>query len=490
MSAIAGGRSKRAYLSLVPNARDADELEFLPAALEIIETPASPAGRRIAGLIAAAAITAIVWASIAQVDILISAPGRIVPVGRSKVLQPFQEGIVQSILVNDGDHVQAGQALITFDPTQAKADVLRFAQDLQNEQLDEARLQSLRSVLGTDAAPQLNRIPAAASAEAVASATAQMQAQYLEEAGKIAAIDEQMAEKQFEVKQAVATIDKVQVDKPFLQQIAGMRTSLLKQAVGSKLDWLTAEEQLADTGPSIALAQAQQGSALADVAALQREREQVQAEYAKNIFKDLDDTEQKIDESTQDLSKAEQQLALTTLQAPISGTVQQLAVHTVGGIVTPAQALLTVVPDSQQLMVEASIKNQDIGFVRTGQTAEVKIGAFDFTRFGMVKGTVISISRDVVDMAPSQAPEDDGYNAGAEPNGQTQAAQASQGLPQEPDYVAHIALSQSGIQTDQGLAEFQPGMAVTADIKTGRRHIISYLLSPFARQVDDAAHER
>jgi hemolysin D len=470
--------------------RSADELAFLPAAVELIETPASPAGRATALVIAAVAVTAIIWASFAQLDIITSAAGRIVPEGRSKIVQPFQEGIVQAILVNDGDHVAAGQVLVTLDPTAAAADAARLAGDLHQAELDRARLMGLRDALATGAAPRLTGAPAGATPAELAATAAQMQAQALEQAGKLANIDQQIAEKQSEVRQAQATIDKVRIDVPFLQQIAGMRTALMKDQVGSRLDWLNAQQQLAETGPDIALAQAQQNAALADADALQQQRAQTQAEYAKDVLSDLEQAEQKINQSSQDLVKAQQQVALTSLRAPITGTVQQLAIHTVGGVVTPAQALLTVVPDGGQLMVEASIQNQDIGFVHTGQDARIKIGAFDFTRYGMIDGRVVSITRDVVDPAPSQAPENDGYATGADQPVQTASQSAAAPPPREPGYVAHITLAQTSISTGEGLAALQPGMAVTADIQTGRRSVMSYLLSPFARQIDEAGQQR
>jgi len=153
---------------------------------------------------------------------------------------------------------------------------------------------------------------------------------------------------------------------------------------------------------------------------------------------------------------------------------------------------LTIVPDNRQLMVEASIQNQDIGFVHVGQEAQVKIGAFDFTRFGAIKGTVVSISHDVVDQTPNQSPQDDGYAQGAEQNGPVQGGKPgdASAAPQEPEYVAHIVLTRMDIVTDAGLVGLEPGMAVTADMKTGRRRVISYLLSPFAHQIEEAGRER
>jgi hemolysin D len=480
----------RSLFKLVPDG--ADEREFLPAALEIIETPASPIGRAIGGLIAAAAVTAVLWACFSKIDIIVSAPGRIIPVGRTKIVQPFQAGIVQAIDVTDGAHVQAGQPLIILDPTSAQADARRISQDLMDLEMDRARLEGLRALLGSGAPPVLLDIPAGASQEEREAANAQMQAQALEEAGKIADIDEQIAEKHSEAAQAVANIAKVATDKPYLAQVAGMRTTLLHDEVGSKLDWLTAEQQLADTGPDVELARAQHQASLASVAALHQQRAETQGQYAGVILNDLEQADQKIGESAQDLVKADQAVNLTTLRAPISGTVQQLVVHTIGGIVTPAQALLTIVPDNQQLMVEASIQNQDIGFVHVGQEAQVKIGAFDFTRFGGIKGTVVSISHDVVDQMPNQPPQADGYTQGADQAAPPQSGNqnGANAPPQEPEYVAHIVLAQTDIVTDAGPVALEPGMAVTADVKTGRRRVISYLLSPFAHQIEEAGRER
>jgi hemolysin D len=240
------------------------------------------------------------------------------------------------------------------------------------------------------------------------------------------------------------------------------------------------------------MAEAQRDAALADISDLQKRRVMAEADYGKGVMADLEQAIEKTDETSQDLIKAKQQVALTTLRAPIGGTIQQLEVHTIGGVVTQGQALLTIVPDYQRLIVEASIQNQDIGFVHTGQVAEIKVGAFDFTRFGTIKGTVTSITRDVVDQTPSQAPENDGYASGADTSAPVQSSvQAGlSAMAQAPEYVAHITLGATNIQTDQGPADILPGMAVTADIKTGRRRIIGLLLSPFAHQIENAGKQR
>lgn len=166
-----------------------------------------------------------------------------------------------------------------------------------------------------------------------------------------------------------------------------------------------------------------------------------------------------------------------------------LMVHTIGGVVTPAQSLLNVVPDGGPWIVEASVQNQDIGFVHVGQEAEIKVAAFDFTRYGAINGTVVSHSPDVDGQAPYQPPQDDGYtqsNTSSMPQQLQTNANATQR--QAPEYIADILLSRDELETSQGVAQLEPG--VTADVKTGRRRVISYRLSPFTHRVEEAGHER
>jgi hemolysin D len=171
------------------------------------------------------------------------------------------------------------------------------------------------------------------------------------------------------------------------------------------------------------------------------------------------------------------------LTAPISGTVQQLAVHTVGGVVTPAQALLTVVPDDALVLVEASVENGDIGFVRAGQNVEVKVETFTFTRYGLLHGHVVDVSRDRVE---------DSSASGSRQASSAKATErtAEEGQAKGPGYVAHVALDSTRLLVDGREETLAPGMAVTAEIKTGRRRVISYLLSPLQRYAHEGGRER
>ena len=183
-----------------------------------------------------------------------------------------------------------------------------------------------------------------------------------------------------------------------------------------------------------------------------------------------------------DLLKAEERTKRQALTAPVDGFVQQLAVHTVGGIVTPAQQLAVVVPSDSGLEVEAMISNRDVGFVHVGQSAQIKIDTFNFTRYGMLQGRVLSVSRDaIIHELPSGRTKDRGTSsevANSEPKGQ------------ELDYAVRVSLDRTQMQVDDTLANLVPGMAVTVEIKTGARSVLSYLLSPIFRYAHDSMRER
>lgn len=182
--------------------------------------------------------------------------------------------------------------------------------------------------------------------------------------------------------------------------------------------------------------------------------------------------------------KASQRVQLQTLRAPIDGTIQQLSVHTLGCVVTPAQTALVVVPDHPGLIVEAQVENRDVGFVHAGQKAEIKVEAFTYTRYGLVHGEVISVSRDAVSADPERQPERDvGHKARDED-------QAEQAADEAPRYTVAIKLDRTVIETEDGSVSLGPGMQVQAEVRTGRRRVAEYLLSAMWKTTSTAMRER
>lgn len=198
---------------------------------------------------------------------------------------------------------------------------------------------------------------------------------------------------------------------------------------------------------------------------------------------ELAEVEPKAAQFGEDLVKAEKHIQDQVLRAPIDGTVQQLVLHTIGGVVTPAQALMVVVPNNAGIEIEALVLNKDIGFVHDGDDAEIKIDTFNFTRYGLLRGKIITVSQDAVmrDKPTSQSNND-------RPSGQT--ARSSEPPGQELLYAARVSLDETRMQIDERMVDLAPGMAVTVEIKTGQRRVIEYLLSPLLRTKQESLRER
>jgi hemolysin D len=463
------------------------EREFLPAALEIIDTPPSPVGRAVGLAIMLMAVAAVVWSYFGQIDIIATAPGRIIAQGKTKVVQPVETGIVAAIHVEDGDHVKAGTVLIDLNATQATADRDRFARDLLQARLNLSRLQGLaRQVTQpTTSSDQLKLVdpPREAKPEDLALTEAAMRAQAAQQAAKLADIDQQVAGKDAEAAEATATTDKLQAALPMVQGQEQVRRDLRDKEFGNKLAWYQANQQLIEQSHEIDVEAKRKLAAEAGAQALRQQRAAAVAEYQVGIFQDLDKVRAQVSELQAELDKAQERVRQATLIATIDGTVQQLSVHTIGGVVTPAEPLLSIVPDNGQLVIEAMVQNKDVGFIHAGQTARIKVDAFNFTRYGLIDGKVLNVTRDAVSQ-----PDADKKQAKNSGSGQSDGMGSDAG--NAPVYIAHIALDTDAIVTESGLTKLSSGMQVSAEIQTGQRRVIEYLLSPIVKHIDESLRER
>ncbi|MFO1080642.1 MAG: HlyD family type I secretion periplasmic adaptor subunit [Reyranellaceae bacterium] len=460
--------------------RARDELAFLPAALEVVETPPSPVGRAIGATIILVFCLALAWACWGEVDIIASAQGRIIPSGNVKLIQPFETGVIRSIKVRDGQAVKAGETLIELDATMNAAEYQRLRSDLLAAQLDVARLQA---ALIDEGDPLKAFVPP----EGASPAQIDTQKRFLisqdgEYRAKIATLKRQEEQKLAEQATIGAAIEKLEATIPVAQERYDVRRTLYNKEIGAKLAYLDAQQQLLEQQKDLALQKSRYQEATAALAALRESVEQTKAEYRRSRFGEFTEAQRKAAGLEQDAIKAEQRTRLQTLTAPLDGTVQQLAVHTVGGVVTPGQVLMVVVPTGSTLEVEATIANKDIGFVHGGEAAEIKVDTFNFTRYGMIAGKVLTISPDAV-------PKD---KRGGQPADKARGSDGSSSEPQDQDlgYTARIGLDTTQMQIGDRMVNLAPGMAVTVEIKTGSRTIISYILSPLVKYRQNALHER
>lgn len=457
--------------------RDREALEFLPAALEIVETPPSPVGRAIGGTIVAFFCLALAWACLGKVDIIATAGGRLIPSGKTKIIQPFATGVVKAIRVADGQKVHAGDVLIELDPTIDAAEADRLHKELIAAQLDAARLKAaLAAVAGTPA----ELVPPADASPAEVALQRTLLANEVEEyRAKLANLERQIAQSEGGRAAVAATVDKLATTIPVIRQRVDSLRKLGEFA--RKLQYLETQQDLLEHEKELQVQKGRLQEATGALAALREQRRQAEAEFRRSNLSDLAAARQKVAGLTDELIKAREHHALQTLSAPVDGTVQQLAIHTVGGVVTPAQQLMVIVPQDAHLEVEAMVSNRDIGFVHAGQPVEIKIDTFNFTRYGLLHGRVLSVSPDAIS-------RDKPIDAARPDKGAGERSSEPQG--QELVYAARVSLDRTQMDVDGRLVDLAPGMAVTTEIKTGQRRVIEYLLSPLLRARQAAMRER
>src|ERR1700761_639027 len=464
-----------------PATRSREEIEFLPAALEIVESPPSPIGHAIGATIIALFVIGLGWTCFGQIDIVASAPGKIIPTGRTKVVQPFETGVVRAIHVADGTPVKAGDVLIELDPTINEGEKTHLQSDRSSAELDMARIHA--ALADTDDPLSAFQPPEGADPALVANQRQYLLAQVAEQHAKLAALDRQATQKQAELATIKATITKLAAVIPTIEERVNIRKSLIDKEYGNKLQYYEVLQLLTETQQERLVQESHASEAEAALATIAQTRAQTAAEFRRTLLSESAEAERKAAGFTADLSRVTERTRLQLLTAPVDGIVQQLAVHTVGGVVTPAQALLVVVPSDSHLEIEAMVTNRDIGFVHAGLDAEIKVDTFDFTRYGLLHGKVRSVSQDAIvrdDPADKSATD-------RQPGG---VANSSEPRGQELSYSARITLDQTRIDVDGAPVNLSPGMAVTVEIKTGSRRIISYLLSPLLRYRQNALRER
>jgi hemolysin D len=373
---------------------DAVDREFLPAALELLETPPSPIRVAAIWLICIGFATALTWSYLGWLDIHAIAHGRIQPSGRSKVVQPLEPDRVVAIAVENGSRVSAWDVLVELDPTETGADREALARDLESARAEAARRHvAVTSVRNNAFEPQAIAFPAgtsvpirrreegvlAADLTQLASTRASLLAQHAE---RVAARDRLAAS--IATREKLLALTKERVD---MRATLNDKGSLSRALVIDSLQQHEAHvtTQISERG--------QLAEAMASLVTIDRKLDEAATQFIADQTQKLAEAERKADRLEQELIKARSKNERAKLRAPISGTVQQLAVTTVGQVVTTGQALMTIVPLDSAIEIEVMIQNKDIGFVEPGQAAAVKIESFPFTRYGSIDGTLLEVSR-------------------------------------------------------------------------------------------------
>lgn len=435
------------------------ETDFLPAALEVIERPVSPTARVVTWVLLAGLLATAAWTIFGRVDVVASAPGKLMPTGNVKLIQSPAGGVVRALHVHNGDVVRKGQALLDLDPTLSGADLAQAQKALAAAELDIARNSAIANALGGQglhfiAPPGTPRQVAETQRRLIAAQLAEVEA-------STASLEAARASALADARSAQAQVAKLHDTVPILDREIDNMNRLDAKGYAPGLRLLELQRQRRQEAGDRDVAETQISRGYSEARKLSQQASQTREQARHTALADLAKAQAEAILRREEVTKTGQKNRFERLRAPADGTIQQMEVHTIGGVVEPAKPLMVLVPSKDGLEVEAMILNKDVGFIRPGQEAAVKLEAFPFTRYGTVPGRVKRISRDAVQ-------------------------DKELGLV----YVVTITLHHTSIDADGRRVVLSPGLAATVDIRTGTRRIISYLLSPLQTSIAQAGRER
>jgi type I secretion membrane fusion protein, HlyD family len=444
---------------------------FLPAALEIQEAPPNPIAKILGRSMIALFTIGLVWACLGEVNIVASAEGKIIPSSRVKQIQPLEKAVVKSILVSEGQYVSQGQPLIELDGTLTLADVQRLSGELYSLQFKMSVNRSLLMLLDMSTEKQINIdfLSLTLSATPLSAASKQdkllykrllwqrwqqYQAQWQTLQGTLAKTKAEKA-----VNRAISI--KLEQTLPIIIKRTESMKDLYSKRFASEIDYLQLEQERIQQTQDLVAEKQRWHQLSAAEAEVSQQIKVLTAQTAASTLAEMTDTQRQIAALEEELKKAVDLNAKQILYAPVSGRVQALSVSTVGGVVTAAQQLMLIVPDEVQLEVEVFLENKDIGFVHEGMSAEIKIHTYPFIKYGVIDGEVTTVSDDAT-------------------------VDEQRGL----IYGMRLRMSKNTLLVNGKDVKLMPGMAVTAEVQTGKRRIIEFFMAPLLRHGKEGLRER
>ena len=437
------------------NGREA--YEFLPAALEVLDTPPVPFGRIIAITISAFFALAVFWAWWGTIDVVAVSEGRTIPAGNVKIIQPLDTGVVRAIHVQDGDPVKQGDLLLELDSTESAANLDALHIDLAQSQMDEAiGFALLQSSPETAFTP-----PEDAGALSTETARQQVIEEHNRHMSALQTIRLDNQRLTSTIRTSEIEQEKLEATLPLIEDRLQSQESLLERGITQKSIVQALKQEVIETKAALGTAIEAMHEARASIEANTSRIAELTAGYRSAATQKRVQAQRQISLLEQSIRKEQQRLNYLELKAPVDGVVQQLSVHTIGAVVNTAEPLLVIVPEKTPLEIESMILNKDVGFVESGQVVEIKFEAFPFTRYGTVMGMLVSVSNDAI-------------------------IHEQMG----PVYKAKVALDSQQITVDGKAINLSPGMTASIEVKTGTRRIIEFFLSPLLRYKDEAIRER
>lgn len=453
-----------------PTTLSPEALDFAPSLLSIQESPPARLPRAVMYTVGVLFVILLLWAMFGKLDIIASAEGRLVPETYIKIVQPADAGIVQEILVKEGEQVKQGQVLMRMDTQLANADAKTIANDLV-----------MRSL-------QLRRIDAELAGKALSRQRddpndlfRQIESQYhdrrLSYTDALEQAQEALKKAQREYDSAREVLTKLQQITPILKQQADAYADMGRDGYAPQLTVRDKQREYMEKSQDLRAQQSTVASLDAAINQARKQIDQITSKYRSDLQNERVEAEGQHRKLQQDRLKQEHKTGLLELKAPQSGIVKDIATHTIGTVVSPGTVLLSIVPENEPLVAEIMIKNDDVGFVYPHQQVKVKLAPYPFAEYGMLDGEVTRIQADSDIQAASQ---------GSIPRDQT--GDKSQAQPSV--YKAIISFNSQVLEAHGKNLKLMPGMQVVAEINQGSRSVMQYLLSPVRKTLDESGHER
>lgn len=426
-----------------------DVHEFQPLLVEIEDRPLNPLGRSILWIIFGVIFFGIMWLSFATIDIVVSARGKVVPAGEIKVLQPIETGVISKILVKEGEHVDKDQVLMQIDPSVTQTSLASKDKDLMVYTLECERL----SALVDNRKPKWNQYT-----HLDAALLNEQKDLYLHQQDSLNASKSQYAMKR---SQAGAQYSSAKSDVQRLEGIFQKEQIRVKRMetvldIIARNDYEEAQKNAHNIQEQLNMARHKEHESKQHLKEVEHEEKVYVEQTLSTWFNQLLDKKKELRALESEINAISFQNRQQQIKAPLSGYIGKLMVNTEGGVVTPAEKLISLVPDDAPLIVKATVLNQDIGFVAKQMSAAIKIDTFTFQKYGLIEGVVDSIGNDAI--------EDE-----------------KQGLV----YEIKVIPSTTSLIVEGEEKRLEPGMNVTTEIKVGKRRIIEFFIYPIIQYMDE-----
>jgi len=441
----------------------ADPADFAPPLLRIRDKPAPPLAGWVLRLLVVMLVCLFAWAALGRLDIVAVADGKLVPSSYLKIVQPAEQGIVKEILVKEGQAVRAGEVLIRMDSVLAGADAKAVRADHDNKRLALRRIDA-----------QLSGKPFVREKADPPSLALQVEAQH---AANVRAYENALGQEQSLLEKARQDLAAAHATRAKLEQVLPHYVEqekafekLAQDGFAGRIMYADKRRERIEKEQDLRTQEFVIGSNRALIAQSEKKIAQISADYRRQLQTERVEAAAQLEKLAQELAKISHRNELLELRAPQAGIVKDLATHTAGTVAAPGTILMTIVPEGDRLVAEVWVSNQDVGFVRAGQPARLKLAAFQFQKYGMVDGTVAHVNADASEAPSPNLRQDIGRERPMGP-------------------LAFRALIE--LKEQQLLSyPLQPGMQVAGEIHLGTRTVLEYVLSPVQKAFHEAARER